>query len=56
MNYQKLSRELKGMEDNPGTIRFSDLRKYSAQLDTALKNGEITQHQYDRLNKRFMKI
>lgn len=56
MNYPQLSRELKNMEENPGTVRFLDLRKYSKQLDAALEYEEITQQQYDHLNERFMKI
>lgn len=56
MNYQKLHKELKEMEENPGTIRHLDLGNYSKSLDKALKNKEITQRQYERLNNRFMKI
>jgi hypothetical protein len=56
VNYLNLHKELKAMEENPGTVRHLDLRNYSKELDKALENKEITERQYKRLDKRFMKI
>ena len=56
MSYQKLHKELREMEKSPGAVRHLDLGKYGKSLDEALKNQDITQKQYERLNDRFMKL